>query len=152
MTTASLLLYDCETPEKRVSKHYSLICTNSSAPKHLVARCTWLECVSCSVHVHLVSIWLPMIFLPNAMRGCTFTACLSIKPRHHADMRIKPDNRKVSGHFHVRSVPGMVPPVPQEHPGHPSKNAPPVPKDRAVCKSQVAGHCKLVNKPTRFQF
>jgi hypothetical protein len=50
-------------------------------------------------------------------------------------MRIKPDNRKVSGHFYVWSVPGMVPPVPQEHPGHPSKNAPPVPKDRAVFSS-----------------
>jgi hypothetical protein len=42
-----------------------------------------------------------------------------------ADMRIKPDNRKVSGHFYVRSVPGVAPPVPQDRPGHPSKNAPP---------------------------
>jgi hypothetical protein len=54
-----------------------------------------------------------------------------------ADMRIKPDNRKVSGHFYVRSVPGMVPPVPQEHRGEhrghaPQQKRPPVLKRRVV--------------------
>ena len=33
----------------------------------------------------------------------------------------------------------MAPPVPQEHPGHPRQNAPPVPKDRAVAYMSYAG-------------